>query len=91
MPGHPQTDFEFFAARWLVRIVAVFLRAVRGAGTVRGAALAESLLDLPPAACDAADTLARTAPSPHVLRELSLSGLVKAQSIPDNERDRHGH
>ncbi len=53
-------------------------------------ALAEEHIELPVAARDAADALARMAPPPHVLAELRLSGLVEADPLPDHERDRHG-
>jgi predicted RNA polymerase sigma factor len=53
------------------------------------ATLAEAHLELSPAAAEAAEALARTAPSRHVLREIQLSGLVSAQALPDHERDRH--
>lgn len=48
-------------------------------------ALAEKRLDLPPGAQDVADALARTAPPPHVLRELRCSDLVDAEPLPDRE------
>ena len=53
------------------------------------ARLAEARLELSPAAVEAAEALARTAPARHVLREIHLSGLVSAQALPDYERDRH--
>jgi hypothetical protein len=51
-------------------------------------ALAEEHLDLPRAARDAADALARTAPPPHVLAELRRSDLVQAEPLPDIATDR---
>jgi len=45
-------------------------------------ALAEHHLDLPDSARDAADALARMAPSPHVLGELRRSDLVEADPLP---------
>ncbi|MEA2208333.1 MAG: hypothetical protein QOF54_810 [Solirubrobacteraceae bacterium] len=53
------------------------------------AQLAEARLELSPAAVEAAEALARTAPPHHVLGEIHLSGLVNAQPLPDHERDRH--
>jgi predicted RNA polymerase sigma factor len=53
------------------------------------AKLAEERLELSPAATEAAEALARTAPPRHVLREIHLSGLVSAQPLPDHERDPH--
>jgi DNA-directed RNA polymerase specialized sigma24 family protein len=64
-------------------------------------ALAEEHIELPAAARDAADALARMAPPPHVLGELRLSELVRVQPPPEAEtppdqaphhryHDRHG-
>ena len=57
-------------------------------------ALAEQHLDLPDTARDAADTLARMAPPPHVLAELRRSDLVEADPLPDvattRDQDKHG-
>jgi hypothetical protein len=52
--------------------------------------LAEDRIELPASAQDAADTLARLAPPPHILTELRLSPLVEAERLPDHERDRRG-
>jgi predicted RNA polymerase sigma factor len=52
------------------------------------AQLAEARLELSPAAVEAAEALARTAPPRHILRETRLSGLVSAQPLPDHERER---
>lgn len=46
-------------------------------------ALAEHPIELPPAAQGAADALARTAPPPHVLAQLTCSDLVEAEPLPD--------
>ena len=54
------------------------------------AALAEHHIEIPPAARDAADELARTAPPPHILKELRLSTLVDAAALPDRECDPNG-
>lgn len=59
-------------------------------------ALAEQHVELPPAARDAADALARTAPPPHVLVQLGRSDLVEAEPLRDHrtvvdpESSRHG-
>lgn len=53
------------------------------------ARLAESHLELTPAAHEAAERLARASPPPDILRGIDLSGLVNAQALPDRERDRH--
>lgn len=53
------------------------------------ARLVEAHVELTPAAREAADALARTAPPQHELHEIRLSGLVSAQPLPDRERDRH--
>jgi hypothetical protein len=53
-------------------------------------ALAEEHIELPASARAAADALARTAPPPHVMTELRLSGLIEAEPLTDHERDRHG-
>lgn len=53
-------------------------------------ALAEEHLELPVAARDAADALARTAPPPHVLAMLPPSGLVTAEPLPDRTRQHDG-
>jgi hypothetical protein len=53
------------------------------------AQLAEARLELSPAAAEAAEALARAAPSRHLLRAIRLSGLVSAQPLPDHQRDRH--
>jgi DNA-directed RNA polymerase specialized sigma24 family protein len=53
-------------------------------------ALAEEHIELPVSAQDAADTLARMAPPPHIVTELRPSGLVEADPLPDHERDLHG-
>jgi len=53
------------------------------------AKLAEARLELSPAATEAAEAFARTAPPHHVLGEIHLSGLVSAQALHDQERDRH--
>jgi hypothetical protein len=47
-------------------------------------ALAEKHIELPTAARDAADALARTAPPPHVLARLSRSDLVEAEPLRDD-------
>jgi hypothetical protein len=47
-------------------------------------ALAEQHIELPVTARDAADTLARMAPPPHVLARLCCSGLVEADPLPDH-------
>ncbi|MCL2420071.1 MAG: hypothetical protein FWD04_12340 [Conexibacteraceae bacterium] len=44
-------------------------------------ALAERHIELPAAARDAADALARTAPPPHVLGRVQSSGLVEAEPL----------
>jgi DNA-directed RNA polymerase specialized sigma24 family protein len=54
------------------------------------AALAEHHIELPAGARDAADTLARMAPPPHILRKLRLSGLVQTAPLPDHERTPNG-
>jgi hypothetical protein len=46
------------------------------------AALAEHVLELPPAAREAAEALVRTAPAPHAIRNLKRSGLVDAEPLP---------
>lgn len=46
-------------------------------------ALADHHIELPPAARDAADALARMAPPPHVLARMSRSDLVEAEPLPD--------
>ncbi|MBV8217980.1 MAG: hypothetical protein JO325_05930 [Solirubrobacterales bacterium] len=46
-------------------------------------ALAEQQIELPPAARDAADALARTAQPPHALVRLRRSDLVEAEPLPD--------
>jgi hypothetical protein len=46
-------------------------------------ALAEQHIELPAAARDAADALARMAPPPHVLARLERSDLVEAEPLPD--------
>lgn len=51
--------------------------------------LVEARLELTPAAREAADALARSAPPRHELHEIRLSGLVRAQPLPDREPDRH--
>jgi hypothetical protein len=63
-------------------------------------ALAEEHIELPAAARDAADALARMAPPPHVIAGLRSSDLVQAEPLPDlgerqaqqanYNRDRHG-
>lgn len=53
------------------------------------ARFAEAHLELSPAAREAAEALARTAPPRHLLRKIRLSGLLDAQALPDHERDRH--
>lgn len=59
-------------------------------------ALAEQHLELPAAAQDAADALARMAPPPHALGRLGRSGLVEAEPLEDHgtvvdpEPRRHG-
>jgi hypothetical protein len=53
-------------------------------------ALAEAHVQLPAAARDVADALARTAPPRHVLLGLRLSDLVQAEHLPDHEPSRHG-
>jgi hypothetical protein len=53
-------------------------------------ALAEEHLELPLAARDAADALARMAPPPHVLATLRPSGLVRAEPLPDRTEQRNG-
>lgn len=59
-------------------------------------ALAEQHIELPLAARDAADALARMAPPPHVLTRLGRSDLVEAEPLPDqcmlaeHESPRHG-
>lgn len=53
-------------------------------------ALAEEHLELPAAARDAADALARTAPPPHVLAMLRVSGLVMAEPLPDRAKHNGG-
>jgi hypothetical protein len=45
-------------------------------------ALAEQHIELPAAARDAADALARMAPPPHVLARLERSDLVEAEPLP---------
>lgn len=47
-------------------------------------ALAEQHIELPAAARDAADALARTAPPPHILAQLKLSDLVEAGPLPED-------
>lgn len=51
--------------------------------------LAEAHVELPPSASDGAAAIARSAPPPHRLRELRLSGLVEAE--PLGERVTNGH
>jgi hypothetical protein len=59
-------------------------------------ALAEEHVELPAAARDAADALARMAPPPHILAQLGRSDLVEADSLRDDravvdlEPRRHG-
>jgi hypothetical protein len=53
-------------------------------------ALAEAHIELPTAARDAADALARSAPAAHVLRELRLSALIDAEPLPDHELNPYG-
>lgn len=53
-------------------------------------ALAEERLELPTAARDAADALARMAPPPHALSGLRLSRLVQAEPLPDREKNPYG-
>jgi hypothetical protein len=53
-------------------------------------ALAEEYIELPAAARDAVDEIARMAPPPHALAGLRRSELVQAEELPDHERDRHG-
>ncbi|HZE05943.1 MAG TPA: hypothetical protein VE127_12000 [Solirubrobacteraceae bacterium] len=48
-------------------------------------ALAEHPVELPAAARDAADALARMAPPPHVLARLNRSDLVDAEPLPDHQ------
>ena len=47
-------------------------------------ALAEQHIELPSAARDAADALARMAPPPHALAQLDLSDLVEAEPLRDH-------
>lgn len=57
-------------------------------------ALAEQYIELPGAARDAADALARMAPPPHVLARLRRSDLVEAEPLrevaADQEQERNG-
>lgn len=53
-------------------------------------ALAEQHLELPTAARDAADALARMAPPPHALSRLRLSRLVQAEPLVDREKNPYG-
>ena len=50
-------------------------------------ALAEQHIELPSAARDAADALARMAPAPHVLARLRRSDLVQAEPLPEVPAD----
>lgn len=52
--------------------------------------LAESHLELPEPARGVADALARSAPTPHALRNIRLSSLVDPQSLPDRAESRDG-
>ncbi len=54
------------------------------------ARLAEAQLELSPSVQDAVDALVRTAPPPHLLAELRLSGLVDAEPLPNSDRHHHG-
>ncbi|MGH2842518.1 MAG: hypothetical protein ACRDKL_02885 [Solirubrobacteraceae bacterium] len=52
-------------------------------------ALAEHHVELPAAAGEAADVLARTCPPPHVLARLRTSELVEAEPLPDGPAHHH--
>lgn len=51
--------------------------------------LAEAHVELPPSASDGAAAIARSAPPPHRLRELRLSGLVEAEPLGERVTDGH--
>jgi hypothetical protein len=52
--------------------------------------LADALVELPASASEGAAAIARSAPAPHRLRELRLSGLVEAEPLGERVTDRHG-